>query len=199
MKSRQLKVGITGGIGSGKSTICRVFETLGASTYYADDRAKWLMANDDQLINEIKNLFGEDAYNDGNLERKFIAGQAFRDQSLLEKLNQLVHPVVARDVAKWIQENQHEPLLLKEAALLFETGSYKSLDKTILVTAPEEIRIQRVAGRDAHRTKADIRDIINKQIRDEKKSPLADFVIENDGKKPIIKQAMNIYSTLIIA
>lgn len=199
MKNKLLIVGITGGIGSGKSTVCRVFETLGASTYYADDRAKWLMENDVRLIADIKNLFGEEAYENGKLDRKYIADKAFKDESILERLNGLVHPAVGSDVKKWIAENQHAPLLLKEAALLYETGSYKSLDKTILVTAPIDIRIQRVVKRDAHRTIQDVQDIINKQMSDEEKIPLADFIIKNDGKKSIIEQVMDIHSKLFIA
>lgn len=199
MKSKPLIVGITGGIGSGKSTVCKVFETLGAITYYADDRAKWLMTNDDLLIKEIKNMFGDEAYSDGEIDRKYIAGKVFKDQTQLEKLNQVVHPAVSRDVEKWIQENQKAPLLLKEAALLFETGSYKSLDRTILVTAIEEVKIERVVHRDIHRSEKDVKDIINKQMSDEEKIPLADFVIENDGKKSIIEQVMKLYPELVVA
>lgn len=198
MKSKPLIIGVTGGIGSGKSTVCRVFETLGAITYYADDRAKWLMQNDDELIKKIKELFGDDAYKDNQLDRVHIASKVFKDQSLLEKLNQLVHPAVGEDVNNWVQENQNAPLLLKEAALLFETGSYKSLDKTILVTAPEDIRIERVVSRDTHRSEKDVKDIISKQMSDQEKSSLADFVIENDGRNSIIKQVMKLYDELII-
>ncbi len=198
MKTKPLIVGVTGGIGSGKSIVCKVFETLGAVTYYADDRAKWLMQNDNQLIKEIKELFGDDAYKNGQLDRIHIANRAFKDQSLLEKLNQKVHPAVAEDVAKWVQKNQSSHLLLKEAALLFETGSYKSLDKTILVTAPEELRIDRVVNRDTHRSEQDVKDIISKQMSDEEKLSLADFVIENDGKSSIIKQVTKLYDELII-
>lgn len=197
MITKPLIVGITGGIGSGKSTVCRVLEVLGAHTYYADDRAKWLMANDDLLKHEIIKLLGESAYKDGELDRTYIASIAFNDKTVLEKLNRLVHPAVARDVEKWKEANDSVPLLLKEAALLFETGSYKSLDKTILVTAPEEIRVQRVIQRDSHRSAEDVMAIIGKQMSDEEKTPLADFIIQNDGKQSIIKQVMNIYSSLV--
>ena len=198
MASKPLIVGVTGGIGSGKSIVCSVFETLGAITYYADDRAKWLMENDSKLTNGIKSLFGEEAYKNGKLDRKQIADQAFKNSSLLEKLNGLVHPAVAADVEKWIQENQATKLLLKEAALLFETGSYKSLNKTILVTSPEEVRIKRVIKRDAHRSEDDVRDIIQRQMKDEEKIPLADFVIQNDGKESVIKQVLAIYEQLVV-
>lgn len=197
MNSRPLIVGVTGGIGSGKSTICKIFETLGAITYYADDRAKWLMVNDNTLIKEIKNLFGEEAYKNGELDRKHIAGIAFKDQSRLEKLNKHVHPAVAKDVEHWVKENSDAPLLLKEAALLFETGSYKALDKTILVTAPREQRIRRVVLRDSHRSEEDVKAIISKQLSDDEKTSLADYVIENDGKNSVIKQVMEIYPLLI--
>lgn len=192
-------VGITGGIGSGKTTVCKIFETLGAGTYYADDRAKWLMENDAPLIKEVKQLFGEEAYTDGKLDRKHIAGVAFRDEGLLEKLNAVVHPAVGRDFEGWVNENLEARLLLKEAALIFETGSYKLLDQTILVTAPEDVRIKRVVTRDTHRTEKDVKDIIAKQMSDKEKAGLADFVIENDGKKSLIKQVMTVYQQLVVA
>ncbi|MEQ9007516.1 MAG: dephospho-CoA kinase, partial [Ekhidna sp.] len=182
MQSKHAIIGVTGGIGSGKTTVCKIFEVLGAITYYADDRAKWLMENDSELVVQIKNLFGERAFNEGKLDRKFIAGQVFKDEGLLKKLNGLVHPAVAKDVDRWVQENQDADLLLKEAALLFETGSYKNLSKNILITAPEDVRIERVTARDSHRSAEDVRDIIRKQMDDKEKIPLADFVIENDGR-----------------
>ncbi|MEP1035642.1 dephospho-CoA kinase [Ekhidna sp.] len=197
MNSQPLIVGVTGGIGSGKSTVCKVFEILGAVTYYADDRAKWLMTNDGQLVSSIKRLFGDEAYENGRLDRQHIAGIAFKDQTMLEQLNQLVHPTVANDVEQWKKANKDAPILLKEAALLFETGSYKSLDKTILVTAPLEVRIQRVIRRDSYRSREDVRAIIDKQMSDEKKIPLADYTIVNDGKQSVIKQVMKLYSSLI--
>ncbi len=197
MSSAPIIVGVTGGIGSGKSIVCKVFETLGAVTYYADDRAKWLMNNDPKLIGEVKKLFGDEAYKNGSIDRKFIADKAFQDQSVLDQLNALVHPAVGNDLSQWIDENKHAPLLLKEAALLFETGSYKKLNKTILVTAPEEIRIQRVVQRDPHRSQTDVEAIIDKQLKDEEKIPLADFIIENDGGQSVIKQVMELYPLLI--
>lgn len=198
MSNRPLIVGVTGGIGSGKTTVCKIFETLGAKTYYADDRAKWLMENDRELVDSIKKLFGETAFKEGKLDRQYLARAAFKDDSLLDQLNKLVHPAVGRDVEKWVKENQTSKLLLKEAALLFETGSYKALDKNILVTAPEEVRIQRVVSRDSHREADDVKDIISKQMKDEEKRPLAEFVIENDGNKSVIEQVMNIYKELIV-
>lgn len=199
MPSKPLFAGITGGIGSGKTTVCKVFETLGARVYYADDRAKWLMENDDDLIEGIKSLFGGQAYKKNKLDRKFIADQVFQNGILLDKLNAMVHPAVAKDVAQWSTQNQDAKLLLKEAALLFETGSYKSLGKNILVTAPEELRVKRVVLRDDHRTEEDVKAIIDKQMPDEEKIPLSDFIIVNDESKSVIKQVIDIKDQLIVA
>ncbi|MEO9482645.1 MAG: dephospho-CoA kinase [Ekhidna sp.] len=197
MSNRPPILGVTGGIGSGKSTVCKVFETLGAITYYADNRAKWLMSNDGALVDEIKQLFGENAFKAGVLDRKYIADIVFKDQTVLERLNELVHPAVAKDVIQWIDDNKEAPLLLKEAALLFETGSYKQLDKTILVTAPADMRIQRVLQRDVHRPESEVRSIMDKQMSDADKIPLADYIIENDGKQSVIKQVMDVYRSII--
>ena len=145
--SRPWLIGITGGIGAGKSIVSKVFETLGIPKYDADTRAKWLMNNNQKLVDSIRKLFGNNAYQNGELDRKFIASKAFEDKTLLEQLNQLVHPAVSKDFTEWANQH-HTPYLLKEAALIFETGSYKDLDKIITVTAAEPIRIQRVMKRD---------------------------------------------------
>ncbi|WP_420317484.1 dephospho-CoA kinase [Ekhidna sp.] len=197
MPGKQLFIGITGGIGSGKTTVCKIFEVLGAKTYYADERAKALMESDQELISEIKSMFGDEAYSDGKLDRKYIAKRAFNDQSLLERLNNLVHPAVGRDVSVWKKQQSDSPFLLKEAALLFETGSYKLLDKNILITAPEDLRIKRVIKRDSHRTESDIKAIIQKQMSDDDKIPLADFVIDNGEDSSLIKQVMKVHQSII--
>ncbi|MEO9872771.1 dephospho-CoA kinase [Ekhidna sp.] len=199
MKNSPPILGITGGIGSGKSTVCKIFEILGAVTYYADDRAKWLMEHDDNLIQSIKNLFGQDAYKNQRLDRTYIAKQVFKNDSLLKTLNALVHPVVGKDVEDWMNENKNAKLLLKEAALIFETESFRSLDKVILVTAPDDIRIERVLKRDTHRNRQDIKDIMDKQMTDEEKISLADYVIRNDEHHSLIKQVMELFDQLIIA
>jgi len=197
MQNKPIIVGITGGIGSGKTTVCKVFETLGIVAYYADDRAKWLMEHDSRLMDNIKRLFGEQAYTNGRLDRAYLAGLAFQNPKLLDQLNALVHPAVGEDFAKWVKANQEKPILLKEAALLFETGSYRQLHKNILVVAPESLRITRVLSRDPHRSESDVKDIISRQMQDEEKLPLADFVIYNDGRSSVIKQVMEIYHALI--
>jgi dephospho-CoA kinase len=192
-----LKVGITGGIGSGKTTVCKVFETLGIPIYYADDRAKFLMNTDEFLVTEITKIFGEQAYlSIGELNRPHIASIAFSDKNVLQKLNALVHPVVHRDSEKWFLEQQNVPYVLKEAALHFETGGYKMLDKMITVFAPKEVRIERVMKRDK-RTVEEVEARINNQMPDSEKVKLADFVIYNDGSQSLIQQIYTIHQSLI--
>jgi len=192
-----LKIGITGGIGSGKTTVCKVFEALGIPIYYADDRAKFLMNTDEFLVTEITKLFGEKAYlSIGELNRPHIASIAFSDKEVLQKLNALVHPVVHQDSKKWFSEQQNVPYVLKEAALHFETGGYKMLDKMITVFAPKEVRIERVMKRD-NRTAAEVEARVNNQMPDSEKVKLADFVIYNDGSQSLIQQIYTIHQKLI--
>jgi dephospho-CoA kinase len=176
-----IKVGITGGIGSGKTTVCKLFEELGAPVYYADDRAKYLMQHEHHLIDEIKRNFGEDVYENCRLNRKLLAERVFNDKAKLALLNSLVHPAVFRDTERWVEDQKERkvPYVLKEAALLVETGSYKVLDKLIVVTAPMDLRMQRVSHRDQVDTEEVIARIKN-QLPDEEKIKLADFVITND-------------------
>ncbi|MEM6735350.1 MAG: dephospho-CoA kinase [Bacteroidota bacterium] len=196
MLIRPKLIGITGGIGSGKSTVCKVFELLGHKVYYADDRGKWLMNHEASLKRGIRTLFGNNAYFENTLNKKYIGNLVFKSPDLLEKLNELVHPAVAIDLQKWILENNQEKILFDESALLFEVGSYKEMDLTILVTAPKEIRIQRVISRDDYRTETSVKEIMNQQMEDKKKIDLADFVVQNDNKQSIIKQIMNLYHYL---
>jgi dephospho-CoA kinase len=191
------KVGITGGIGSGKSTVCRIFKSLGIPIYDADQRAKWLMAHDNFLIENIKLLFGEAAYfNDGSLNRTHISSIAFKNSSKLSSLNALVHPAVALDGENWFNSLENVPYGIKEAALLVESGSYLQLDKLIVVTAPLEVRIQRVMLRDkVERAAVEAR--IAKQMTEAEKVALADFVVVNDGETMLIPQVLKIHKLLI--
>lgn len=192
-----IKVGITGGIGSGKSTVCRIFESFNIPIYYADDRAKWLMSNDTIVKNEILSLFGTSAYfPDGSLNRGHIANIVFKNSSKLSELNQIVHPAVAKDGENWFNSLKNTPYAIKEAALLIESGSHKQLDKLIVVTAPIELRIERVMARD-NAQRADIEARIAKQMDEAEKVKLADFVIINDGQHPLVPQVMNIHRNLI--
>ena len=192
-----LLVGLTGGIGSGKSTVAKIFSILGIPVYYADDRAKWLMAFDEELKKQILTHFGPESYSkDGSLNRGYLAETVFSDEEKVKTINSLVHPAVKKDFEKWVGQ-QNSPYVLKEAALLFETGSYKDLDKTINVSAPLKIRVARVLMRDLHRTEMQVNDIIDKQIPDEEKNKRADYVIKNAENKLLIPQVMQIHGELL--
>lgn len=189
-----LQIGITGGIGSGKSLICRIFSVLGIPVYDADSRAKAVMTTDGILVSQIKQEFGTLAYNsDGSLNRKYLAETVFNNPDRLHTLNSLVHPRVGEDYKNWLNSQKQVPYVIKEAALLIEAGSYQSLDHIIVVQAPESVRIQRVLKRDAHRTEQDVKAIIRNQMRDEEKLQLADEVIVNDGTNLVIPQVLHLH------
>ncbi len=195
--TKMLQIGITGGIGSGKTTVCKIFELLGIPVYYADDQAKRLMIEDPKLIEQVKEIFGNESYfEDGSLHRKHIAGIAFSDPSKLAQLNGAVHPAVARDGIRWNAEQEDIAYTLKEAALLFESGSHKGLDQIICVTAPVEVRIKRVIIRDDVSREA-VLARIGQQIPEEEKVGLSDFVIHNDGDQMIIPQILKIHQDLL--
>ncbi len=192
-----LKVGITGGIGSGKKTVCRIFETLGVPVYYADDRAKELMLKDETIKKQVTALFGGDAYlPDGLLNRKYIAEKVFQNQSQLAQLNAIVHPAVFNDSQQWFMEHEDKPYTLYEAAILFESGSYLFLDKTITVFAPLEERVARTMKRDKA-TREEVMERVAKQMPEEEKIKKADFVIHNDHSIPLIEQVLTIHQRLI--
>jgi len=191
-----IKVGVTGGIGSGKTSICKIFEVLNIPVYYSDDRAKALMISDNRLISEIKKLFGDNAYlDDGALNRKLIGSIVFKDQTKLDALNHLVHPVVHRDSKKWNAE-QISKYTLREAAIMIESGGYKMIDKLILVYTPKEIRIERVMKRDQV-SREIVLDRMSKQMSDIDKMDYADYLIYNDGKTSLIKQVLQIHEDLL--
>jgi len=189
-----VKAGITGGIGSGKTTVCRIFETLGVPVFYADNVAKAIMTTDALLMNGIRSTFGSESYFDnGELNSKYIGGIVFNDVKELEKLNALVHPAVFRAFDAWVaQVSPDAPYVLKEAALLFESGSYQMCDVNILVVAPEVQRLQWVMQRDgisAHAVK--IR--MDKQLSDEEKIKMADRIIYNDERHSLVAQVMELH------
>ena len=197
MKNRALKIGITGGIGSGKTTVCHIFETLGIPVYYADDRAKALMIEDENLIKGIKNLFGDAAYfDDGSLNRKHISEIAFSNPLKLNELNALVHPAVHADGERWHEAQTDAPYTLKEAALHFESGGFRLMDKMICVVAPEEVRIERVLLRGGL-SRSEIEARMSKQLSDEEKIKQSDFVIYNDAQTGLIQQVLAIHNILI--
>ena len=187
-------IGLTGGIGSGKSTVAALFRTLGIPVYESDSRAKELMHSDDQLRQKIISLFGPEAYvSDGVLNRKWIASLDFNDQSLLEKLNNIIHPAVYEDLKKWADEElqKQAPYLIQESAILFEENLSKRMKSVILVVADEETRIYRVTKRDTV-SREDVLDRMRNQWNDFEKIPLSDYVIYNDGERSLIDQVMDI-------
>ena len=193
---RPLKAGITGGIGSGKSTVAGLFRILGIPVYDADSRAKWLMAHDAALKRALRAAFGEQTFSStGELDRKYLARVVFKDPEKLKQLNALVHPAVARDAIAWHERQGQVPYTLKEAALLYESGSFRDLDFVIVVTAPEETRIERVMRRDGlDRGAVEVR--IQNQWPEDQKAARADFVIHNDGRQSLIAQVMAIHRAL---
>lgn len=197
IKGKKMLIGITGGIGSGKTTVAKIFNILGIPVYSADDRAKWLMANDSDLKSQIISYFGRESYfEDGSLNRSYLASSVFNDEKKVSLINSLVHPAVKKDFEQWVLE-QDSPYVMKEAALLFESGSYKDLDKVINVSAPLKIRINRVILRDPQRSENQINDIINKQMPDEEKNLKADYVIKNSDNRLLIPQVMQIHHELL--
>jgi len=191
-----LKIGITGGIGSGKSTVCGIFETLGVPVYYADTRAKQLMQQDPALIAALQKHFGAAVFSaNGQLDRAYLSGLVFGDAEKVALLNSLVHPVVAADSEAWMAMHHKEPYVLKEAALLFESGSYRALDAIICVTAPLALRLKRVMERDGTSREA-VLARIHHQWPQEEKDALADYLIVNDGTQLLLPQVLNIHSAL---
>lgn len=189
-------VGLTGGIGSGKSTVAKIFEILNIPVYYADARAKWLMSFDESLKSKIQEAFGSESYDsEGNLNRSYLASTVFPDPEKVAKINSLVHPAVGKDFENWASL-QKTPYVLKEAALIFETGGEKKLDVVINVSSPLKIRISRVLMRDPHRSLDQVNHIIDQQMPDEEKNEKADFVIKNTDTKMLIPQVLAIHQQL---
>ena len=192
-----IKVGLTGGIGSGKSLVASMLSILGIPVYNSDERAKYLMVHDVDVKESLIALFGADAFNDkGILNRKHIAGKVFNNQDLLDKLNAIVHPAVGKDYEHWLSQHSDSPYTIKEAALIFEADIYKQLDYIITVVAPENERIARVVNRDGI-TESDVRARISRQWSDAQRIPLSDFVLVNDGTKPLIRQVMEVHNLLL--
>ena len=187
-------IGLTGGIGSGKSTVAGLFRTLGIPVYESDARAKFLMNEDLNVREQIIQLLGTEAYTiDQQLNRSWVASKVFMDPSLLKQLNAIVHPAVYKDLKRWANEEPQyaSPYLLQESAILFEEELISRLQAIILVVAPEETRITRVMKRDGS-SDEQIRNRMKFQWPDEKKIPLSDFIIYNDYERPLISQVMDI-------
>ena len=189
-----LKIGLTGGIGSGKSLIGKILETLGYPVYYSDLAAKILVDTDPEIRSQLIQLLGTEVYIDDELNRPFLAQQLFKDDQMRIQVNQIIHPKVRSAFVDWCNE-QTSPYVFNEAAILFETGAYKTMDLNLLVTAPKELRIHRVMQRDKM-TAEQVEERIAKQWPDEEKVELANFTIINDEKQPLIAQVEAFLTTL---
>lgn len=197
-KTRPLQIGITGGIGSGKSLVCNIFHILGIPVYDADSRAKLLYIHNIGLKNQIIEAFGPETYTaEGQLNRKYLASQVFNDNEKVTLLNSLVHPEVGKDYQTWVTQQKNAPYVIKEAALLFESGSSQNLDKIITVFTPMALRIQRVSYRDKQRTIQEIHAIISKQMAEEEKLKKADFIIYNDEQHLLIPQVLLLHQQFV--
>ena len=188
-----LRIGITGGIGSGKSMVARVFAALGVPVYDSDSRAKHVMAHDLVLRAQLQAAFGTEAYDTaGQLNRPYLANVAFNDAAQLARLNALVHPRVGEDFATWsaAQAAAGQPYILKEAALLYESEAYKGLNAIITVFAPAEVRAARVLRRDSHRSAADVQAIMSKQLSEDEKLARAEHVVYNDDSQLVLPQVL---------
>lgn len=191
-----LRIGLTGGIGSGKSTVARIFIVLGIPVYNADDAAKRLMTEDEELKNKIINLFGEESYTKGVLNRKYLSSLVFNDKEKLKLLNSLVHPATIKDAIEWMKK-QNAPYTIKEAALIFESGFNKLLDFVIGVKAPLSLRIERTMQRDKVTT-AQVEARIKLQMAEEEKMNLCDFIIVNDEEQMLIPQVLALHKKFLV-
>jgi dephospho-CoA kinase len=190
-----LRVGITGGIGSGKSTVARIFGVLGIPVYYADGAAKRLMNEDPQLIEQIIQHFGSNAYEDGKLNRSYISSLVFNNKEKLDLLNSIVHPATIRDSDDWMKL-QNAAYVLKEAALIFESGSQQGLDYVIGVSAPAPLRIHRAMKRDGI-SRAEVTARMTRQIQETIKMRLCNFIIVNDEQSMLIPQVITLHNKLM--
>jgi dephospho-CoA kinase len=190
-----LRVGLTGGIGSGKSTVAKIFEVLGIPVYYADDAAKHIMNTDEELKKEIIQQFGKESYINDQLNRPYIAALVFNDNEKLELLNSLTHPATIRDANRWM-EQQTSAYTIKEAALIFESGSAQHLDYVIGVYTPMPLRMKRIMDRDQI-TKEEVQQRMNRQIDEEIKMRLCDKVIINDEQQLVTTQVLQIHEQLM--
>ncbi len=189
------KIGLTGGIGSGKTTVAEVFRRLGAPVFMSDDVARQLQEENAEVKGGMQELFGEDIYRDGKLDREKVAGIVFADKKKLEQLNALVHPAVAKAFQQFCETHKDKKYVLKEAAILFETGGNKQLDGMIVVTAPEELRTARVMQRDGISREEVLKRMKNQMAEDEKVKQ-ADFVIVNDEKELVVPMVVGIDEAL---
>lgn len=188
-----LLIGVTGGIGSGKSMVCRLFECLDIPVYYADSRAKWLTNHDPEIREKVVALLGPEAYDsEGQYNARFVASSVFNDEPLLKDLNAIIHPVVLRDTKEWVSRHAGSPYVVKEAAIMAKAGQANAVDYVVVVEAPVELRVQRILQRDK-RTENEIRAIIERQVSDESRREIADYIVSNDDDSALIPQVLHLH------
>jgi dephospho-CoA kinase len=190
-----MKVAVTGGIGSGKTSVCRVFNVLGIPVFSADTEAKRIMSSDLEIIEKVRNIARKDVYSSGELDRAELAKLIFNDEHLLREINRIVHPVVFENFNSWINTVSSDYVII-EAAIIFEGDASNVVDKTILVVAPEEERIERVIRRN-NLTREQVLERIKNQMTDEEKIKLSDFVINNSEHEMIIPSILKIHEEIL--
>lgn len=191
-----LKVGITGGIGSGKSIVCKIFSILGISIYCADERAKFLINTNNAIQIEIKRTFGQDSFTSRGYNTKYIAGLVFNNADLLARLNAIVHPHVVVDFEEWCKNQISSKYVIHESAVLSGSNTLKAIDRVIVVNAPTELRIDRLKKRDGL-TESEIRSRMDKQLTNEKFISIADWIIHNDENNLVLPQVLTIHEQII--
>ena len=191
-------IGITGGIGAGKSTVSTICKHLGFKVYNSDQRAKEIVSEDSIIKKKLISFFGNNVYKNGVLDRKFLSDKIFNDKSSLQQINSIIHPAVKKDFNCWVTNNSNEKILFKESALLFESGAYKELDKIILIVSDKNLRVSRVLNRDQNRSKKEIESIIDKQIQEAEAIKYADIVIDNNHKKMLLPSVIKEIEKLIV-
>ncbi len=189
-------IGLTGGIGSGKTTVAQIFKTLGVPVLNADEQGRWLLANDMGVIDAVKNLFGEEVYVNGQPDRQAIAGRVFKDADLLERLNAIIHPAVRRRSDEWANSLPTDTAYaLREAAILFESGANEQCVEVIAVHAPMDVRMQRILARDKSKEE-EVKARMDKQWPQEKVMESSDHLIDNGGERSVIQQVLALHRTL---
>ena len=191
-------IGITGGIGAGKSTVSTICRHLGFKVYNSDQRAKEIVSEDSTIKKKLISFFGNNVYKNGVLDRKFLSDKIFNDKSSLQQINSIIHPAVKKDFNCWVTNNSNEKILFKESALLFESGAYKELDKIILIVSDKNLRVSRVLNRDQKRSNKEIESIIDKQINEAEAIKYADIVIDNNHKKMLLPSVIREIEKLMV-
>ncbi|GAB2551041.1 dephospho-CoA kinase [Rufibacter soli] len=193
-----LKIGITGGIGSGKSIVCRCFQLLGVPVYDSDSRAKWVMHHDPELREQLIAAFGPETFDvQQNLNRAYLSQKVFHNAPELARLNALVHPQVRKDFHIWLEAHQAAPYVLKEAALMFESNAYTQVDHVLTVSAPTHLRLARTLQRDPHRTSLDVEAIMAKQLTEEERVRRSPFVLYNDDTQLVLPQVLKLHEAFL--